>query len=125
MGDLVTYLKSEESGNLWDDTLVIVSSDNGGSVEEGASNFPLRGGKKTLWEGGVRAVAFVTGGWMAEERINTDMHALMHVSDWMPTIMTFAGANNADLFKKGDIDGEDQADNILNGETDIYDPREG
>ena len=42
MADIVDYMKSDESGHIWDDTLVIVSSDNGGSVVDGASNFPLR-----------------------------------------------------------------------------------
>ena len=42
VGDIVEYLQSDESGNLWDNTLFIFSTDNGGDVTEGASNFPLR-----------------------------------------------------------------------------------
>ena len=44
IGEVVRYLKSDDSDNLWGKTILIVSSDNGGSVTEGASNFPFRFG---------------------------------------------------------------------------------
>lgn len=36
VGQIIDYMKSEESGYLWDNTLIIVSSDNGGEVTDGA-----------------------------------------------------------------------------------------
>lgn len=68
----------------------------------------------------MKAVAFVTGGWIVKDRRDKDMDALMHVTDWLPTILSFTGADTTTLFEEGEIDGMDQSANILLGETDIY-----
>ena len=48
---------------LLDDTIIVFTTDNGAPDThfDGAtvSNYPLRGGKGTLWEGGVKGAAFV------------------------------------------------------------------
>ena len=62
VGQVTAALKRR---GMWDDSLVLFSSDNGGPTNgnEGtwSSNFPLRGGKNTLWEGGTRVVGAVRG----------------------------------------------------------------
>ena len=53
-GHIVELLKHY---NMWDNTIMIISSDNGAAPCKG-SNHPLKGAKATFFEGGVRALAF-------------------------------------------------------------------
>ena len=46
-------LSAIANAGLYHRTLVVVASDNGGSTSDGGNNLPLRGGKRTLFEGGV------------------------------------------------------------------------
>lgn len=67
---------------LWERTLTIVSTDNGGNPGEGGSNYPLRGTKGTIFEGGVRGLSFVAGAGVHNSQAGTVSHELMHVTDW-------------------------------------------
>eukprot|EP00666_Eupelagonemidae_sp_cell4sb_P008741 gene8741-9261_t len=66
---------------IWEATLVIFSTDNGGNTDTGGSNHPLRGNKATTFEGGVRGVGWVGGGWAPALR-GAVSRAMIHVSDW-------------------------------------------
>ena len=68
VGNIVNSLK--EAG-MYDNSLILFSTDNGGSVEN-FSNYPLRGHKEMLYEGGVRGVAFVTGGAVKKKSTNNN-----------------------------------------------------
>merc|ERR1719162_2137396 len=117
--ELVHYLK--DSG-LWDNTLLVFSSDNGGEATIG-DNFPLRGYKRTLFEGGLRVPAFVTGGYLSESQRGTTVGGdgeYMHVVDWYPTLLEAAGltlthaksTKRYSLDADVDIEWEDIAPNV-------------
>ena len=46
-------VRSYKKFGFWENTVLIFSSDNGGNMKAGASNWPLRGAKGTLFEGGI------------------------------------------------------------------------
>ncbi len=82
-------------------------SDNGGSSMGGsACNYPLRGQKMALWEGGIRAVGFVSGPVMP--RHGETSHDLLHVSDWFPTLVRLAGGSTEGM----ELDGHDVWDTL-------------
>lgn len=83
-------------------TLFIFSSDNGGP-RPGivTTNGPLRAGKGTVYEGGVRVAAFAT--W--PDRIPArQVETPIHIVDWFPTLLKLCGASAK---QKLPVDGRD------------------
>ena len=71
---------------MYDNTLVVLVSDNGGPLDH-ATNAPLRGGKHTFFEGGVRVMAFMSGGWLPQGLRGKRWTGMSHASDWYFTLV--------------------------------------
>jgi arylsulfatase A-like enzyme len=83
---------------LYENTLIIFSSDNGAPNHENVRgrNWPFRGYKTQIYEGGVRVPAFVSGGFLPISRRGTVSDELYHVTDWLPTILAAADGTQLD-----------------------------
>eukprot|EP00965_Chrysotila_dentata_P100669 3326469-Pleurochrysis_carterae.AAC.2 len=124
IGDVTQALKQK---GMWKNTLMIFTSDNGGFVdrdhacapevtfsndmlvresskfgttclvETGGNNWPLRGGKYSLFEGGIRVNTFVSGGFIPHGMRGTSIPKnIMHVSDWYTTMSRLANVHEFD-----------------------------
>jgi arylsulfatase A-like enzyme len=78
-----------EASGMREETLVLFAADNGGDPTAGAQNVPLKGGKLSLNEGGVRAVAVAN--WPGAIPAGAPVEAPMHVTDLYPTLVALAG----------------------------------
>ena len=71
-------------------------ADNGGPASIYASshcanNWPLRGGKKTNFEGGIRTAAFVSGGFLPAAARGQLRDQYIHCADWYRTLCHLSG----------------------------------
>ncbi|CAK1598752.1 unnamed protein product [Parnassius mnemosyne] len=105
VGEIVKALSDM---NMLEDTIIIFASDNGaptlGDFPNWGVNLPFRGKKNTPWEGGVRVPAFI---WHTSFRPKV-WTGLMHITDWMPTLIAAAGGT---IDKE--IDGVDQWQSMI------------
>lgn len=92
-----------ESEGLRKNSIIIFSSDNGGpSPGVVTSNVPLRAGKGTLYEGGVRVCASVI--WDGHIKAGSHISEPMHMVDWYPTLLKLCGGS---LEQAKPLDGRD------------------
>jgi len=88
-------VQSLKEANMYEDSLIIFSSDNGGPIGS-ANNYPLKGGKFSNWEGGIRVAAFASGGFLPEGVRGTKQTGLMAGWDWYATLAGLAGVDPTD-----------------------------
>ena len=99
-----------EVEGIYNDSLIIVISDNGGSSEDGSgsSNYPLRGGKFSYFNGGIMTnfVAIIPGEKRrgGEKEGSNQFNSLFTIADIFPTILDAVGGDISTLPK--DLDGK-------------------
>ena len=74
-----------EQTGLAENTLVVFSSDNGGQLSAGANNGPLRDGKQSVYEGGLKVPTIVRWPGQIEPGTETDLRAMS--MDIFPTVL--------------------------------------
>ena len=70
-------------------TLIVFTSDNGSRGDNGGSNFPLRAGKGTTWEGGMRLPCIAR--WPGKIPAGAVSHEVAASIDFLPTFAALAG----------------------------------
>ena len=108
IGRVLDQLKSL---GLEENTLVLFTSDNGG-LEDSAVQTPLREGKGTLYEGGIRVPLIAK--WPGHIPANQTTDQLSMGTDLFPTIATATGASPQDPSK---LDGYDLMPTLSEGKT--------
>ncbi|XP_072140457.1 uncharacterized protein [Dermacentor andersoni] len=96
VGELLAALQSR---CMLADSLVVFASDNGGGplaspafeFANAGSNWPLRGVKQEVWEGGVRTPAVLWSGRLSGSLPRAPSQQVVHISDWAPTLYAAAG----------------------------------
>ncbi len=104
--------------NLSDNTLVVFTSDHGATFETGNqgasvnldSNAPLRGGKRTLWEGGIRVPFAVK--WPGHIPPGSTSDQVQSTLDLFPTILAASGSTEP----PSDLDGRNVLPHWTRGE---------
>lgn len=91
--------KALAARDMLNNSIIVFSTDNGGPSHgfsmNFANNWPLRGVKETLWEGGVRASGFL---WspLLKKTSYVSQH-MIQVIDWLPTLLNAAGFDMSKL----------------------------
>lgn len=100
MDDAVgTLLDTLDRLKLTDNTIIVFYSDNGGNMYDEVdgttptSNSPLRGGKATMYEGGIRVPAIVS--WPGNIKPGTRSDEIIQGSDFYPTFLEILGLKPA------------------------------
>jgi len=87
IGKVVQALK--DSGQ-YDNTIIVFSSDNGGHLPSKANNGPLRDGKQSMYEGGLKVPTCISWpGKIKPKTVNTKPFMTM---DIYPTLLAIAGS---------------------------------
>merc|ERR1711971_1058801 len=102
---------------MYDNAVIALTGDNGpqsldlcgdpGRHIAAGSAHPYRGGKYTLFQGGVQTPAFISGGRVPKELRGTRSAHVMHAVDWLPTLRGFTNYKQQEDGEDELVDGSD------------------
>ena len=107
IGEIITSLKDN---GIYENSVIVYTSDNGAPTAGAdvdhaytrnetlgdvwyARNYPFRGWKSSLWEGGLRVPAFISSHLLPKEVHGTTNDQLFSIVDWLPTLASLGGAS--------------------------------
>ncbi|MCR9229141.1 MAG: sulfatase [Flavobacteriaceae bacterium] len=99
VGQLLTAV---DNLGLNDNTVVVFTSDNGGHPNY-AYNFPFRGSKWNVYEGGIRIPMMIR--WPDHIKAGSSSDIPVNQTDFMPTFVAMAGGAEPDSVARDKIDG--------------------
>ncbi len=103
LGTLLQYVADH---HLSENTIIIFMSDNGGlsnpprSGKANTQNYPLRSGKGSLYEGGIREPMMVR--WPRVTKPGSTTRQYVHIDDFFPTILEMANVKGYKTVQKVD-----------------------
>lgn len=111
LGELRTFLKAE---GLAENTIIVLQSDNGHSMEErnffgGGYSGPYRAGKFSMFEGGIRVPSIIS--WPKELPQGEVRDQIAMCVDWFPTLVALCGLSSEGM----EVDGKNLLPLIKDG----------
>jgi len=91
LGRVVQTLKD---AGLYDNTLIVLTGDNGAANTYMGNPFPFKGQKRSNWEGGIRTPTFVSGGLVPQAVRGSASKRLATIWDWYATFAGLAGVHD-------------------------------
>lgn len=98
LGEVLDYLKANQ---LEDNTIILFMSDNGGlsavarGGEKHTHNFPLKSGKGSIYEGGIRVPMLAY--WPGKTAPASENSTPLIIEDFFPSILEMADVDSAEL----------------------------
>lgn len=117
-----SVLSSLKKYNLYDNSIIAFATDNGalsmdlcgnpGTHSAAGSAYPYRGGKYTLFEGGTRTPAFISGNLIPNDYKGTFTNTWFQAADWLPTLLHFTQSGSNVLYDDIETDNDDVNDDM-------------
>ena len=107
--EVIANLTCALSANgMGENTIMVIMSDNGGEKHVAGNTYPFKGHKGYYFRGGVSSTAIVSGAVLPKKVRGTTFTGHMHVTDWLPTLMSAATDGKwKGSYTGADIDGMD------------------